>query len=149
FRSSVEFLRPEIANQPQFPLDGARGATELRRNLVRGVTFHLPQRHRLQLAIAQPTQQALALFGDLGRELGTRLPAQEWFEVEILSAAGGRAPRRTAATFLPAFCAQQLGSLASRDHDQQPPKAIAIQQLWDAIALGVAAEAMEGAEGHV
>src|SRR5262245_29596221 len=102
---------PEVPYQLELALDGAVDAAEPGSDLLGRVAFHLPQRHVFELAVAQRGEQPAAFLRHLGRELGSRFPADHILEV---GSAGD-----IAAAFLPAFMAALVEGLAGRDAHEE------------------------------
>jgi hypothetical protein len=126
----------------QFALDRAGGVAELRGDLLDAVALQAGSRHRLQLGVAEPPEQAATLVGDLGGEGRRRLAAEQG--VERLGVGRG-----AAAALLPRLVAHQVGGLARGEDDEQVPEAVAVGQAREAALFGAAAEAVEDAQGDV
>src|SRR5262249_7392959 len=76
-------LLPELADGVQLAFHGARHTSQLGGDFLAGIAFHFPQGYRTQLALPQAIQQALALLGHLGRELGRRLSTDDLLQLHV------------------------------------------------------------------
>src|SRR5262249_26332458 len=82
--------------------------------------------------------------GHLGGELRRRLAADDLFQIALLAAA-----RASAASLGGLLAAHQVQRLLGRHGDEQPPQVVAVVELREAVALSIAAKAVEGADGDI
>src|SRR5262249_9311729 len=138
---SLDLLRPDNADQPELALDGAGDVAQPAGDLGGCGPLHLPDRHRLQLGVAQGLEQPAALVGHLGREGGAGLGTDHPIQGGRIDLGGG--------ALLAALVTGPVEGLVRRVDDQEPPQLVAVAKLWEPPVHHPAITAVQDAEGHV
>src|SRR5262249_10638265 len=124
-------LTPNDADRIQLARDRPPRALELAGDLVVREAFHLPNRDSRQSVVAEAIEQALLLFGALGREGGRGLAAPTLGDSGLLPLRSHPrfAVRRATATPLRALARDLFDGFARRDDDQKPPEIVAVVEV--------------------